>query len=355
MGRKRAAWNEVLEWASSPYKIDDGRPDAPYPYGIPDAYRYAFPTVHSALESRFGVDLDGVRKQAYAWPVNGSDPPPEAFQFLVATYDLLLTERRTDSILPGGVGPTEAVSRTRAAIQADEAPMAIVNVARETAESLLGPIVKPVRSAFLYLAAGVAATARDLPSLRKINTPRLTFANVFGLLDALLAMPSGGAHQQYIFAALLEAYLQQLGQPGVVETKNINASDASAGTAADVQHKQGGQVIEAYELTANDWRTKIHPARATLAARDLSRIHVLGSLVQQDSGDQVANDLPADADVSVLDVREEVRSLVARLDKFHRRAALVRLYSLLVEKQSDDALVRGYVDALAARGLTETS
>ena len=212
--------------------------------------------------------------------------------------------------------------------------------------------IRPVEQAFRYLAAGMAATARDLPPMPGLDTPSLTFGRTFGLLDAVLTIPSGGAHEQFIFAALLEAYLLQLGIPGHVETKNIYAADASAGTAADVQHKQGNQVIEAYEVTANDWRTKVRQAYETLRARDLQRVHILGSQVTGDSGDALAADLPDDADVSVLDGREEIRSLVARLDKFHRRHALNRLYSHLVERQSDDSLVRGYVAALAERGLT---
>lgn len=132
----------------------------------------------------------------------------------------------------------------------------------------------------------------------------------------------------------------------------IFASDASAGTAADVQHRHRGQVQSAYELTANDWRTKVGQALNTMATHDLHRVAILGRKVTRASGDAMAADLPDDDDVTVLDVREEVRSLVGRLDQRYRREALKRLYAHLVEKQSNDALVRGFVDALAARGLT---
>jgi len=212
--------------------------------------------------------------------------------------------------------------------------------------------VAPIRDAFLYLAAGMAATARNLPPMPELATPRLTFARVFALLDDRLAMSSAGAHEQFIFAALLEAYLLQLGEPGVVETKNLNASDASAGTAADVQHKHRGQVSEAYEITADDWRSKVEVASAILATRDLTRIHILSGQAQSDTGDTVSSYLPGDVDISVLDVREEIRSLVARLDKFHRAHALNRLYAHLVERQANDALIGAYVAALAERGLS---
>jgi hypothetical protein len=57
--------------------------------------------------------------------------------------------------------------------------------------------------------------------------------------------------------------------------------------------------------------------------------------------------------VTVLDVREETRSLLARLGKPHRRSALERLYTLLVDKQANDGLVQGFVSALTTYGLIE--
>jgi hypothetical protein len=212
--------------------------------------------------------------------------------------------------------------------------------------------VKEIEKAWRYLASGMAATARDLPPLPEIDTPRLTFASVFAVFDSMLSTPSGGAVQQFAFAAVLEAYGQQLNEPGVIETKNINASDASAGTVADVQHKHRGQVSEAYEVTANDWESKVKQARSALEARDLKRIHILAAGVAGVDGAILEKALPNDIDVSVLDVREEIRSFVGRLDKFHRRLAIERLYAHLVEKQSNDQLVKDLVAKLAELNLT---
>jgi hypothetical protein len=208
-----------------------------------------------------------------------------------------------------------------------------------------------VEEAFRYLASGMAATARDLPPMPELDTPKLVSPAVFAVLDARLAQPSGGSHEQFFFAGLLAAYLDQLDEPGVVETKNINASDASAGTAADVQHRHRGQVISAYEVTANDWRSKIGQASATLRAHDLRHVTILATGVATVSGADLAAELPPDQDVIVLDLREEIRSLVGRLDKPHRREGLRRIYTHLVERQSNDALVRGWVDAIVAAGL----
>lgn len=209
----------------------------------------------------------------------------------------------------------------------------------------------PIETTWRYLAAGMAKTARDLPAMPELDTPRLTFGRVFTVLDALLSRPSGGSVEQFAFAALLEAYLLQRGDGGVVETKNINAADAPGGTAADVQHKHLGQVTEAYEVTAGDWRSKLGQAEETLRSRDLRRVHILGSNVISGGPGSLMGELPGNADISVLDVREEIRSLAARLDKFHRRHALERLYDHLVEKQPRDSLVREYVAKLGQQGL----
>lgn len=210
-----------------------------------------------------------------------------------------------------------------------------------------------IEAAFHYLAAGVAATARNLPAMPGLDTPKLTFPAVFALLDDMLRQNSAGAHEQFIFAALLQAWREQLGEQGVVETKNLNASDSSAGTAADVQEKHRGQVIEAYEVSANDYTTKVDQAESALRRHDLRRVHIVARDAAGATGDEIASALPAGLDLTVLDVREEVRSMLARLGKPQRRHALECLYASLVEKQANDQLVQGFVSALEARGLTE--
>jgi hypothetical protein len=215
--------------------------------------------------------------------------------------------------------------------------------------------IEPVCGAFLYLAARIAETARNLPDMPSLDTPRLTFPAVFALLDEMLSRPSAGAHEQFIFAALLEAWRAKLGETGVVETKNLNASDASAGSAADVQERHRGQVTEAYELTASDYGTKIRKAQTTLRRHDLRRVHIVARDAAKATGEEIAAALPTDLDLTVLDVREEVRSMLARLGRPHRRYALERLYVLLVDRQPNDLLVKDYVGNLVVRGLTEAT
>lgn len=212
--------------------------------------------------------------------------------------------------------------------------------------------LEEVEAAYLYLAAKIAATARALPDLPELDTPRLTFSRVFAVVDGMLDQPSGGAHEQLLFAAFLGGWRQQFALPGFVDTKHVNAADAAAGTVADVQVKQGGQVIEAYEITSEELSSKTAQALRTIRHHDLPRIHVLAKGAGRLTGKDVKRLLPKDLDISALDIREEIRSLVAGSDKPHRRHALETLYTLLIDKQPNDELVKEYVKSLFSEGLT---
>jgi hypothetical protein len=209
-----------------------------------------------------------------------------------------------------------------------------------------------IEAAFLYMARVIAATARALPSLPALDASRLTFDRVVDLLDELLATPSGGAHEQFIFGALLYAIAEQDGGRSRVETKSLTAADLSAGTAADVQVWDGGVLAEAYEVTANVWHSKVNQAIDTLRKHDLRRVHIVAPATTV-TAVEIAAHVPDGTDVSVLDVHHEVRSLVHRLQRTGRRVALEKLYEHLVERQPRDDLVVQCVSAISARKLAE--
>jgi hypothetical protein len=176
---------------------------------------------------------------------------------------------------------------------------------------------------------------------------------VVGLLDALLAIPSGGAYEQFAVAAFVEALIDEFGLGGVgglgVRTKNINASDASAGTAADVQVMRGNKIEEAFEVSASDWRGKV--AQAIQAARnsDLPRVHILAYV---DNLEGLAEALGATTtDVTVIDVKVFLRSLVALMKKPAREVALRLLYDHIERRQPDIARVNAYVGLLRSHSL----
>lgn len=213
-----------------------------------------------------------------------------------------------------------------------------------------------VTAAFRYFAEGMAALARPLPPIPELITRRLTFPALAALFDQLLDRPSRGAHEQFILAALLSAAAEADGTFRV-ETKSLNATDASAGTAADIQIWRRGVLEEAFEVSANRWQVKILQAAETLERVDLPRIHVIagsGLATGVDIIHTLADEgVGAGADVSVLDIRHEIRSVMARLGRPSREVALRVLYSYLKNRQPDDQLVIEYVTALRDAKLAE--
>jgi hypothetical protein len=135
-----------------------------------------------------------------------------------------------------------------------------------------------------------------------------------------------------------------------VKTKNINASDASTGASADVQIMRGSEILEAFEVSASDWRGKV--SQAIAAARNIGtyRAHVLAYGDDLAGLDEALNDTTAD--ISVMDVRGFVRLQIGVLKKPNRAAALVRLYELIETNQPDVERVNAYVKLLSRHGLT---
>jgi hypothetical protein len=216
-----------------------------------------------------------------------------------------------------------------------------------------------VDHAMRYMATRIAATARNLPPMPSLDVSRLTFRRVVRVVDALLAVPSGGAHEQFVFAGLIHALTEEYGGRRV-ETKSLSAADASSGTAADVQVLEGGKVTEAYEVTANPWASKIGQATAVLRHYDLPRVHIVAP-GPAPSGSEIkdavaAAPLPAglvasSIDLSVLEVKAECRSLAHRLSRPGRRTALNKSWEHLALRQPNDNLVARYVSALRDAGL----
>jgi hypothetical protein len=216
--------------------------------------------------------------------------------------------------------------------------------------------IEEVSSAFGYFAEGMAALARPLPPMPELVTRRLTFPALAALFDRLLERPSKGAHEQFILAALLSAAAEAEGTFRV-ETKPLNAADASARTAADIQVWRRGVLEDAFEVSANRWQAKVAQAAQTRERADLPRIHVIAAAEAATGADimhtLIDEGLAADVDVSVLDIRHEIRSVMARLERPSRNVALKILYGYLKNRQPDDALVIEYVAALHEAGLAE--
>ena len=211
------------------------------------------------------------------------------------------------------------------------------------------------REAALRLAcASVAATARPVLPMPELNRSALTFARIVALLSGLLDTPSGGAFEQFAVAALLHTLIDNHGEGRVrVETKNLNASDRSAFVAGDVQVASGSRVLEAFEVTANDWRTKLAGASKTIRDNDLSRLHIVAARPEGERAAVGAALRELAEDVSVLDARQVVEVLAAVLTRPQRADALTRLYEYLDRYQPDTGRVNLLVERLRQAGLVE--
>lgn len=211
-----------------------------------------------------------------------------------------------------------------------------------------------IESAFRYTCAKIAANARPILPMPVVDRGTLTFGRVCELLSRLFATPSGGAFEQFSVAALLHALVEQQGETQYrVETKNLNASDKSSRAAGDVQILIGNRVVEALEVTANDWREKLAGAAKTIKDNDLSRLTILAGGVQA-TGDKLFGELNAlGFDLSVLEVKSFAFSIVSALTRQGRATALQRLYELLDRYQPRVEIVNQFVNLMIELELIE--
>lgn len=206
-----------------------------------------------------------------------------------------------------------------------------------------------------YLLARVAELARPVQPMPTLARTELTFAKVTGFLDDLLTTPSGGAYEQFAAAAFLKAAIEQFGLSGVgaldVRTKRLTASDASSGTAADVQIVRGNMIEEVFEVSANDWRSKVPQAIQAARVADLPRAHILAANGDStlDLGQLLGS---STTDVTVIDIRSLLRVLVAVLKKPAREEALRHLYDLTDRLQPDIQRTNTLVELLGRHALT---
>ena len=213
-----------------------------------------------------------------------------------------------------------------------------------------------IEAAFDYACAVVASTARPVSELPPLNRGALTFARTKKLLHELFKIGSQGAYEQFTIAALLAAVIEQTGSHSYrVETKKLFASDKSSRTAGDVQILAGNRVVEAYEVTAADWETKLSGAAKTVRDHDLTRIHIVAAVEGSVTKELLAKLERESVDVSVLSLPDFADSLTSALTRPFREFSLVRLYELLERYQPDIGLVNRYVNTIQSHRLHDDS
>ena len=185
------------------------------------------------------------------------------------------------------------------------------------------------------------------------QAPSLSRASVnycAAYLRSPVKAPSNNSPWLPFFSALME---QSGARDYRVETKNLNASDKSSRTAGDVQILIGKRVVEAYEVTANRWDTKLAGIAKTVKDHDLTRMHIIAPTGSSPSPEMLRALAHNAADVSVLDLWGFVTLLTSALTRSFRAQALERLYEYLDRYQPDIQRVNLYVRLIASHQLKE--
>lgn len=260
--------------------------------------------------------------------------------------DRALSESLSKSVLkPLGIPSTQGAlqsSTYRAGYTAPQASNpALARFATWASEP--GRRLDELDALFRNLAAILAADAFVVPELPELDRPAFVFPRFADLIDRLMAEQSQGAFQQYLFAGLLAEYVDVTitDRRLRVATKPLFQSDKSAGTAGDVDLRAGQNLEAVYEVSANNWRTKLAQAVDALTTRDeLSAITVLANEAPTSGSDITAAIVeagvasgfdPRRLDVAVLNIADECRSLAARLSPRDRAHVVTRLYDYLVQ------------------------
>ena len=250
---------------------------------------------------------------------------------------------------------------------------------RNPAVRTIGPLVQDaevsdevIRGVYWALARGIAATAKTFKPLPVIDLRSMTFQRVFPLVAHLLSARgdrekgsgTGGAHEQFLFAALLQAVHDDEGARLRVVTKSLTGADRSAQTAADVQVILGqARLVEAYEVSANNWESKMDKAAGVLVEYpELERVHIVANAAGASPGavwaatEQAARRVsrqPESLDITVSDVRGECLILLSRASQRGRRAAIQRFHEHLIHLQNDMTLPNELVEKCRELGLVE--
>jgi hypothetical protein len=244
------------------------------------------------------------------------------------------------------------------------------SVLRDTAPLVADPTVSDadIASMFHALARGIASTARRFDALPTLDLDAMTFPKVLALVESLLAprpgdaggagSGTGGAHEQFLVAALLQAVADDGALALRVVTKSLNASDRSAGTAGDIDVVLGqARLVEVYEVTARSWADKVRGAVGVLDRyRELERVHIVADARGADAAaleaELAALGRPG-ADVTVEGVDDVCKELLARCSRRGRARAIRSLHSHLHTLQPDMTLVDSLVSEVLRLGLCE--
>ena len=195
------------------------------------------------------------------------------------------------------------------------------------------PSMQQVYTFAAYLTKEFSKQSTQLLPLPEIAASRLTFLNFALFHDRLISVGSGGAFEQYLLAGLLEQELKMTGNGHRIQTKNVGSNDAATHAGGDIEVRHGQTLLKAYEVTANDWATKISQLNASAKA-GLTEVTVVAKGVSTTSPETL-NDLlkkktqSIGIDVSVLDLENILNVLSSRITPHARAEVIAYVYGCL--------------------------
>lgn len=177
-----------------------------------------------------------------------------------------------------------------------------------------------------YLAQKFAESRRVTAPLPPVSPDVLTFARAKLLFDQLINTASEGHIQQFLIAALLREHRRRLGN--TITTHHPHAADEYDGTAGDIEERQDGELVRAYEVTVrSDWQNRISGFRAKMDRFNLKKYVIIASGINLDRkwaepANMLTNLEPYGRDIAVVDIHDVVNVFTAELSAQELRAAV---------------------------------
>ena len=188
-----------------------------------------------------------------------------------------------------------------------------------------------------YLALRFAESRMVATPLPPVPDDRLTFARAKLLFYRLLETHSEGHIQQFLIAALLHEFRRK--QSIEVTTHHPHAADTFDRSAGDIEERQEGRLVRAYEVTVrNDWQNRISGFKQKMDSFGLSKYIIIAAHINTDrewaEPARMALKLePYGRDIAVIDIRDVVNFFAAELTPSELRAVVNQVYEYLCNPQ----------------------
>jgi hypothetical protein len=177
-----------------------------------------------------------------------------------------------------------------------------------------------------FFAYKFAESRRESQPLPPVGPDVLTFVRAKVLFYKLLETPSEGHIPQFLVAALLHEFRRR--HAIEVITHHPHAADAYDETAGDIEEKQEGRLVRAYEVTMRpDWQHRISGFQRKMDRFGLSKYIIIASGINDDEHWAVPARMalsiePHERDIAVVDIHDIINFLAAELTPLELRSAV---------------------------------